>query len=614
MNSQKSPLNEAPRENADAGARWLTSLPPVVIVCIAFGLAVTRGIFVRNAFENAGSCESCLFWQTFASDLWVVGAIAVLGALQLFVGSRLVKRSALVLQLICLVLMSVDVLLFKILSLRLYIADIGKFGAEFGAIANFAKLYFGAAWIWLLLAAAVLVGAIVWSALRARGSHRRAAAMLAGMALAAFAGAAVGASAQFQFVVEEWVRNWFAMNFDQGVSRPYSPAFAQAAQRINNPPAVCAPGAGSRKNIVLVIVESLSSYHSALLGGNGWTPELDRIAGHSRWFTNFHANGFTTDHGLIALFTGKAPLPSVGRYGGTRAYDGYWSPQGSLPTLLKANGYDTAFLTTGDLRFLEKGEWTKSIGFAHVEGAEHPFYAGMPRMHFHAAPDEALFDRFMQWRAARPAGTPYFAGLLTVSSHPPYIAPDGKHGEEAAIRYVDQQLGKFYLTLRDTGFFDNGLLMVLGDHRAMTLITPEERALHGDRALSRIPLIVASDPAGAGEKIDILGQQADMVHSLNALTGAMDCRPADGGDFLAAKPIPANNVIHVRGDRRSWLSVYATDGKDAQLRLDGDASAWIGRPPDKGESILGSVNRDRIALGDVNRDIFDYMLRAHGGR
>ena len=71
--------------------------------------------------------------------------------------------------------------------------------------------------------------------------------------------------------------------------------------------------------IVLVIVESLSSYHSALLGGNGWTPELDRIAGHSRWFTNFHANGFTTDHGLIALFTGKAPLPSVGRYGGTRA-------------------------------------------------------------------------------------------------------------------------------------------------------------------------------------------------------------------------------------------------------------------------------------------------------
>ena len=105
-----------------------------------------------------------------------------------------------------------------------------------------------------------------------------------------------------------------------------------------------------------------------------------------------------------------------------------------------------------------------------------------------------------------------------------------------------------------------------------------------------------------------------MVHSLNALTGAMDCRPADGGDFLAAMPIPANNVIHVRGDRRSWLSVYATDGKDSHLRLDGDATAWIGQPPEKGELILGSVNRDRIALGDVNRDIFDYMLRAHGGR
>lgn len=589
-------------------------LPPVIALCIALALAIARGTFVRNALQNSGSCESCLFWQSFASDLWVVGAIGLLGAVQLFVRSSLVKRGAMALQLFGLLLMVADVMLFKILSLRLYLADIEKFGAEFGAIVNFVKLYFGAAWGWLFIGAVSLTGGIVWFAFRLRGTHKRAAAALGGAALCAFAGAAIGTSGQFQFVVEEWVRNWFVMNFDQGVSRPYSKEFEKIAQRVNAPPAVCTNGAGSRKNIVLVVVESLSAYHSALLGGKGWTPELDRIAEHSRWFTNFHASGFTTDHGLIALFTGKPPLPSIGRYGGSRAYDGYWSPSGSLPTLLAANGYDSAFLTTGDLHFLEKGAWAKSIGFAHVEGAEHPFYAGLPRMHFNAAPDEALFRRFMEWRANRASSRPFFAGLLTVSSHPPYISPDQKHGEEAVIRYVDRQLGKFHQLLGDARFFDNGILIILGDHRAMTLVTPEERALYGDRALSRIPLIVASNLAGEGTRVDLLGQQADLVHSLNALTGARDCQPADRGDFLAATPIAASHVIHVRGDRRSWVSVYSADGKDANIRLDGDQTAWIDPAPENGELILGSVNKERIALGAVDRDIIDYMLRVHGGR
>ncbi|MBK8742856.1 MAG: hypothetical protein IPM02_26795 [Betaproteobacteria bacterium] len=78
--------------------------------------------------------------------------------------------------------------------------------------------------------------------------------------------------------------------------------------------------------------------------------------------------------------------------------------------------------------------------------------------------------------------------------------------------------------------------------------------------------------------------------------------------------IPANNVIHVRGDRRRG---YPYMRPTARMRTPG----WMAtRPPDrpaagiKGESILGSVNRNRIALGDVNRDIFDYMhARMAGG-
>ncbi|MEP6701604.1 MAG: LTA synthase family protein, partial [Betaproteobacteria bacterium] len=553
-------------------------LPPIILVCVAAALAAARAMFVRGVFENSGNCESCLFWQTFASDLAVVGSVGVLGAVQLIARSLLVKRTMMVLQLIIVLVMTVDVMLFKMLSVRLYLADIEKFGVEFGAIVNFIRLSFGATAIWISAAAAVLIGGVVWLAFRSRQSHPRAAAVVGGVALCAFVASAAGTFSQSQFVVEEWVRNWFVMNLDQGVSRPYSRKFEEASKQsaVAVPAPVCVDGDASRKNVVVVVVESLAAYHSALLGGRGWTPELDRIASHSHWHTNFHANGFTTDMGLISLFTAKPPLPSVGRYGGSHAYDGYWTPAGSLPAVAAANGYESAFLTTGDLHFLDKGDWAKSIGFNHVEGDDNPFYDGMPRFHFHAAPDAALFDRFMQWRAQHDASRPYVAALLTVSSHPPFLSPDGPRGEEAAIRYADRQLGQFYQLLTDAHFFDNGMLVILGDHRAMTQVTAEERAKYGDRALSRIPLIVAADPMAQPVRVDLLGQQADLVHSLAVLTGKQACASPDHGDFLSSRPKAADPVIHVRGDRRSWLSVYSPDGHDASIRMDGDDTAWVG--------------------------------------
>ena len=593
-------------------ARW-HALVPTAVFCIALALALTRAWTIRRIFENSGNCEVCLFWQAFSSDLAVIGCIGLLGALQLSARLRAIKLVVMSIQLLVLLILAIDVTVFRLLTVRLYLADIEKFGAEFGAIVGFLRLTFGAATLLMALGVLVVIGAVVASAF-ARDTRWRTASVLSIAAAVALGLSAIGSSAKFQFVIGDWVHNWFAMNLDQGVSRSYSKSFAESAQNFANVPETCVSGTGSRKNVVLVIVESLSSYHSTALGGRGWTPELDRIASNGRLFTNFHANGFTTDMGLIALFNGKAPLPAVGRYGGSRAYDGYFGPKGTLPTLLAANGYDTAFLTTGDLRFLEKGAWVRSIGFGHAEGDDHPFYKGMPRMHFHAAPDAALFDRFNQWRASRARERPYFAALLTVSSHPPFLAPDGTRGEEASIRYADSALGRFYDTLVASRFFDDGVLIVLGDHRAMTMVTAEERARHGERALSRVPLLVVTDPRAAGTRIGSLQQQADLPYAIAAFTGERVCRPEDRGDFLADPPVEARTVIHVRGDQRSWLGIYSANGADSKIRLDGDDTSWIGSPPSNGAEVLGWVNKERIALGEVDRDMIDFMLRVHGGR
>jgi lipoteichoic acid synthase len=215
----------------------------------------------------------------------------------------------------------------------------------------------------------------------------------------------------------------------------------------------------------------------------------------------------------------------------------------------------------------------------------------------------------MQWYGQRDRQRPFFASLLTVSSHPPFIDPERhQRGEENVIRYVDRELGRFHRQLEAAGFFANGLLLITGDHRAMTPVSAAEARDHGERALSRVPLIVAGRSALAPGRHDVMAQQADLVDSLGVLLGDEYCRDPDRGVFLASPPAEPRFVIHVRGDRRSWLSVYTAQG-DAILRLDGDRTGWLGAPPAGGDAIVHHVNGGRIRLGQAQQDAVDYMIR-----
>lgn len=592
---------------------WAPLAAVLIAVALALLTALLRAFKVQQSLGATVACDGCFIPHVVQSDLWLVSAVAVLGATLLLVRLRTLRVIIAVLMLLVVAAMAADLLTFSSLAVRLYLTDIGKFGGEVSAINRFLMVYFDGRWPWIL--ALAIGGLVAMLALAASSRERRARAaawLLAAGALGAVT-AAAGFAGDFRYVHDESIRNWFAINLDQGVSRPYSEAVIASVAGEEPQPLHCEQRPPSRPDIVVVIVESLSAYHSALLGGRGWTPELDAIASRGAWFSNFHANGFTTDHGLIALLTGKDPLPAVGRYGSSKAYDGFEDPGGTLPTLLEPRGYSTLFFTTGDLGFLEKGKWSRRIGFDHVEGAEARFYDGMPRLHFNAAPDQALFARFVEWYGQRDPRRPFFAALLTVSSHPPFIEPEGRqHGEEAVIRYVDRELGRFYRQLEAAGFFANGLLLITGDHRAMTPVTAGEAASSGERALSLVPLIVAGRSALPPGRHDVLAQQADLVDSIGMLLGGESCRRADRGAFLTTPLAEPQYVIHVRGDRRSWLNVYTGQG-DAVIRLDGDRTDWLGPPPAKAESIVHRVNRERILLGTAQQDAVEYMIRLRGG-
>src|SRR5690606_10433986 len=139
-------------------------------------------------------------------------------------------------------------------------------------------------------------------------------------------------------------------------------------------------------------------------------------------------------------------------------------------------GYETAFFTGGSLGFLGKDRWTRAIGFDLAEGGESEHYADLPRGQFGSPPDAALLERFIGWLDQRQSGRPLFAGMLTVHTHPPFAVPgSGRLDEQAAFRHVDQLVAEFHSELERRGFFDNGLLIISGDHRSMTPLKPGER-------------------------------------------------------------------------------------------------------------------------------------------
>ena len=379
--------------------------------------------------------------------------------------------------------------------------------------------------------------------------------------------------------------------------RDYTDSFAETQR---NPfQEVCTPHPKVTGPVFVLMVESLSSYQSQFFGGhNDWMPNLDRIAADNVALTNFHANGFTTEDGELSLITAEYPIfpPSSVVDKKNRNFSGYWSPDHSLPSAFGAAGYDTAFLTTSDLKFSSTGDWLQSIGFDVVEGSKGSFYDGMPRFHFDAVADEVLVDRLLDYVDTNQDKSLVFA--KTVTSHHPHTHPHtGVRNEEAVFRYVDEQIGRLYQELSDRGYFENGHLIIVGDHRAMLPLNREEIDQFGlAKAYARVPAIVVSDQLAPQAKV-LAAQfsQVDLSNSLIGLISGTMCTSAVKGAFLGDTVQPPEYIVHRRGDKRHQLNVFSGD-RLGTVTLNGDATSFEGAGFDGAEQakILNFVNYKRI--------------------
>ena len=577
---------------------WFLSALVLLLLAMAANFLV-RTRLLREQRGDLLGCGECFTVPALTADAWIAAVVLAIVAIGLLFRARGWRACCAVAAFLVMLPAWVDVGTFSTLSHRLLWSDALHFGGEGGALIDVAGP-------WLMRGRGLIVfgsmlGFIVAIVLLMRHGFAVSARWRALVAASALAVAALAWSYATPRYIDVWFyTNVYAFNDMMTGRRLHSPDEEARIHALSPPDPVCQAYADAPRSppVILLVIESWSMHHSRLFSGlNDLTPGLDALAREGSWFPDFIANSFSTETALIALLNGVAPLPTH-RARGVVAFD---EVEGDFHRWLQASGYWNGFFTPGDLGFGERREWLPKIGITNAEGADHPAYAGWPRGAFDAPADRALFARWLQWYDGERPATPFLATLLTVGSHPPFKDVDDSDpfepGEAAGMRRIDRDIRQFVAQLRTRGFFDDGILVVLGDHRTMTPIGSAEIARFGDQSAVRVPMFVLGASGLPHGRVPGPFQQSDFIPSLRAVITGQDCRTAGQGRWLGPAPVPAKQVVYQHPARRDEVRVLI-DGHEHRLRLDGDDTRWIGTPPPDAARLRDELLRQRLSRDD----------------
>ncbi|MEE2673459.1 MAG: LTA synthase family protein [Myxococcota bacterium] len=260
-------------------------------------------------------------------------------------------------------------------------------------------------------------------------------------------------------------------------------------------------------NVLLVLVESASAaYLPSLARVHGQEakprmPELDAFALRHRSFSTFVTHQVNTNRGLYAALCGDLPklLPGTPKMS-VHAATGLTT---CLPRLLRDAGYYTAYLQAAPLAFMLKDQFLPRIGFQEVRG-DLSFAAAAARSAW-GVDDATLFRAGLALvRRLRAAEGPWFATLLSVGTHHPYLVPatfepERENDFTRAILYADREVGRLLAALEAMGVFEDTLVLVSSDES-------RGRRDSGD-ALSRLVsqnwgLLIAAGPGIGSARVD----------------------------------------------------------------------------------------------------------------
>lgn len=353
--------------------------------------------------------------------------------------------------------------------------------------------------------------------------------------------------------------------------------------------------AKENRNIIMISVEHLSVVDSGRAGGfNSRLKKLDKISEDGMIFCNYFANYALSEGGTIALLSAELPIPFPRS---TRSLFASFSHQDSAVRRLKEHGYHAEVILSAARNFQRWDEYFEGIGFDVIIAEGDPEFRDVPRRAMNWVNDGDLYNQVLRRQElASAAGEPFFILADTSSSHSPWIDPRSqREGEEYVWDYVDTCLSDLYDQLKKRGFFENGLLILTGDHRKADFPTAEEERRYGASAAWRTLLVVVGKGIPRGvidrrflQQCDLLPnllKMADLDASLSPNPVGVEVFTRSVSDFDNMGKLTVFDEME--GGRKSYAAhVYA-----AQF-------SWDGEKPHRAEVIERSIQIQRAVHQD----------------
>jgi arylsulfatase A-like enzyme len=311
-------------------------------------------------------------------------------------------------------------------------------------------------------------------------------------------------------------------------------------------PSTLRTGTPRPRNVILVVLESTAARWLSLYGSpfDTW-PRMSAEARHALVVEHAYSHEGYTFCSLMSLaFSDYPGLPWRWRPGG----DAPLPP--TLAQLVKARGYRTAYIHSGDLEWEGMGYMMEKAGFEKVLGARD---LPGPMLSSWGTRDRSLFDAVLSFiDAPEQAGRPFFVMCWTDQTHDPYVlSPDvtpvdffpGRDGEPRLNRYlnvlreVDGAIGDMLDGLRRRGLADDTLVVITGDH-GEAFGAPHDVEGHGAALYEEnvhVPLVVWSPRlfGDHGRRTDGVASHVDIGPTIADVLGLDPPAPWEGESLFA---------------------------------------------------------------------------------
>ena len=329
----------------------------------------------------------------------------------------------------------------------------------------------------------------------------------------------------------------------------------------------------NKTNVVLIVIDTLRADH---LSFNGYerntSPVLDKFASESLNFTHAYSTSSWTAPSVSSLLSGlytsvHGMMPPNSRIKAAQKFSFKISSKiDMLAEVLSQEGYKTAGVSANP--------WI-SEQFGYTQGFNYFFSPG------HLIASEINDKTYRVFDNVFKKSGPFFMYMHYFDPHDPYNAPgeyknyfsgeikDDRYDKaeqkvlakyDSEIRYVDNEIGKFFEYLKTNNFYDDSLIIVTADHGEQF----KERGNRGHgyqlfNEESRIPLIIKLPKSSKREKSDIPVSLVDVFPTILDVCGIKYSNPINGFSLVSNLKDRQEQGIFSEVSRRFNVKAYIKD-------------------------------------------------------